>query len=553
MMKTRTLLTVVFIFSSDVFSVSSNLSLDNEAYQFLRRMETLGMIVLPSSLPLERELIAAFLIEISSGQDRLGAADRESLRRIRREFCRELTERGGADCSPSPDILYWKDNKGHNDIRLDLTLESSLQVDPQKDRTLFHGMYAPSVFGRINKSLHYHLTVDVMGDISNQNEFPEYLNPREHGILYSIPPDDRDFGNGTSNYRTMDELRGYLQFSLPWFKVMAGKDRVLWGPGRETRLFFNGRASDFEMVKLFGSFGRLRFSQIMGRMIGDERDAFKSVAAHRFEYTFYPPWISSLTLACREAVVFNGRTAELMYAIPVVPIFFAEHYLGDRDNTFTGFDITSVLRRNLKLYGELLIDDLESPQNFFSDYYGNKWAYLLGAEYLIPWYTDPEIFMEFSRIEPWVYTHFLDDGRNKFTHYGNILGADMGPDSDRWSAGIGFYPLRKLSLSVTYSRTRHGEGFVLNPDSIPSGQEHYFGAGNSVHDVHNPVIHGTRKKFLNGTIEYHDLLQLGAFYRLLDNLRIHGECAYEYTENPDNQESVTEEEVSFRAGLDFEW
>jgi hypothetical protein len=65
----------------------------------------------------------------------------------------------------------------------------------------------------------------------------------------------------------------------------------------------------------------------------------------------------------------------------------------------------------------------------FSDDWGNKWAATLGFQYFGQVVAkDLVLTMEYSHVEPWVYTHFFG-GSHNYAHFGQSLGSQLGPNS----------------------------------------------------------------------------------------------------------------------------
>jgi hypothetical protein len=110
---------------------------------------------------------------------------------------------------------------------------------------------------------------------------------------------------------------------------------------------------------------------------------------------------------------------------------FQEHLQGDQDNISLAFDLSVKTIPHWEFYGELLWDDMKSPTSMFDDsWWGNKWATSVGiardsirlGSTLWNWY------MEYTRVEPWVYTHHKGGGYT-YRSYAQSLGTDLGPNS----------------------------------------------------------------------------------------------------------------------------
>ena len=193
------------------------------------------------------------------------------------------------------------------------------------------------------------------------------------------------------------------------------------------------------------------------------------------------PWglyIRILSIAGSELVIYGNRDMEPMYLNPLMPYHVAEHHLGDLDNNTMALDVTVFPIRNHKMVLELFLDDFTTSENPFT-YYGNKWAILIGWRWCDPFGLNGwDVQMEYSRIEPYVYTH--NDSINTYQEYGRSIGHWLGPNSDLLDLRIGYLASRDLTGALYTKHIRHGEGDIDTPPDASIS---------------------TRKKFLSGIVE----------------------------------------------------
>ncbi|MEM0961816.1 MAG: capsule assembly Wzi family protein [Bacteroidota bacterium] len=148
-------------------------------------------------------------------------------------------------------------------------------------------------------------------------------------------------------------------------------------------------------------------------------------------------WISA---AFTEAVIYGRRGPELAYLNPLFPVEAAEHALWDRDNAFFTLETSVRPIRGVELYGTWLVDDLATA-TLGDASYGNKWAIQAGAQITVP-RTGVTGFAEYTRIEPYTYTHrFQENGIffNSVTQNGFGIGHPLGPNADQWLAGVNLW------------------------------------------------------------------------------------------------------------------
>jgi hypothetical protein len=118
-----------------------------------------------------------------------------------------------------------------------------------------------------------------------------------------------------------------------------------------------------------------------------------------------------------------------------------------------GLDFKCTAIKNLKFYGELLIDDITTTK-LGTDWYGNKLGYSVGA-----WWVDPfslnnaDVRFEYTRIRPYVYSHA--DGIN-YTHYHSALGYWSGPNSENVYSEFNYRFSKSLLTTIFFQLNRHG-------------------------------------------------------------------------------------------------
>ena len=185
----------------------------------------------------------------------------------------------------------------------------------------------------------------------------------------------------------------------------------------------------------------------------------------------------------------------------------AEHTNGDHDNAAMGMDFRLYVHRAHSLYGELLIDDI-STTKLGTDWYGNKLAWQIGTFLTEPFgLSDADSRIEYTRIKQWVYTHRYTI--NSYTHYGDVLGHPLGPNSDEI-----FFELRKrfsrrFHTSLSFIKRRHG---TLGGDPLTGFKD----------------SDSKKARFLDGDLKKTTRVGIGLSYELMWELFV--KCGYQYEE-----------------------
>ncbi|MDR1760484.1 MAG: hypothetical protein LBR60_08175, partial [Fibrobacter sp.] len=394
-----------------------------------------------------------------------------------------------------------------------LTATRFKDQDKEIDNSLIFRIFAS---GEITPAFYFRATGNVFMDNSTRSYLPHNYEPFL-GLPYNAYSDDE-------HKRTWDTFTAYSEYRFLFGKLTAGVDYLTDGVAKRNKVILRGDHFVYRpwmeqdnYLKLpapipFVGFelqaGPFTYTQYSGKLY-HKKNKDKYIHHHRLgiELPF------SVEFGVSENIIYGstvepagsnpnqdgdsvGRSLELIYTLPFVPYVFAEHFAGDRDNKALAFDLSIRTIPGWEFYGELFWDDMNSPLSMFDDsWWGNKWAASVGMErknlnlgvFLLSW------IFEYTRIEPWVYTHHLG-ASHRYTHYGQSLGSDLGPNAQEiyTKADIEF---KKVILSLSLSSVAKDTAF-----------------GGNIADIHTPES-ATDKKFLNDatTIRYRELSAMLCF------------------------------------------
>jgi len=322
------------------------------------------------------------------------------------------------------------------------------------------------------------------------NAFVEVNTDKASGVKYKIHDYEPYWGYPydmlSDEHPSEDNGRTWAFFNArtdwqatSYFKISGGYDYLSYGPARHNKLTLRGgdfywRAiqdtADYAYIKRpvptpFIGFDLgldfVSYSQY-SMQLKNEKEYSKYLHAHRLDFNFFEDFSLGLT----ETIIYGStnalygekdsverRSVEVLYLVPFVPYTFAEAYTGDRDNKALSADFSWKLFKRFELYGELFIDDLYNLSAFFDDnWWGNKWAASIGVAIdsgkigTFNW----DYNFEYTHIEPWVYTHHKGLGY-QYSHFGNSLGSDLGPNSREFYSrfGTSFKDFLRFDLSVS--------------------------------------------------------------------------------------------------------
>ena len=362
-----------------------------------------------------------------------------------------------------------------------------------------------STEGRLSESFSFEASIRIHNDLSSDD-----LDTSNYQAYQGLP-----FNVQEDNRRTWDVFTGVARWRGSFFRLQAGVDYLSAGPAERNPLVLGGRELPWRPWQhgssaiaerapmLHGAFSMFMGPFVYTQILGSPRHTTgyeKYLHYHRLQagserWSFAVGeavvYGSTPTTAGQEYPDSSDRSMEWGYALPFVPYYFAEHYLGDRDNAmlFADFTVRPIRHRafdGLEFYGEFAIDDLKSPGDLFKNWWGNKWAVTAGVRHRlrggrIPWGWG----YEFTQIEPWVYTHAKGAAYDD-SHYGFPLGSDLGPNAREHWIHVDVEPAPVGRLSLGFSTVWKG-----------------FDRGSSVSDLHSYLIDGNGKSTLSPSARGH--------------------------------------------------
>ncbi len=413
--------------------------------------------------------------------------------------------------SAAPAHLAFQDSARNSEVTIRAQLVDSLTVSNLENAPTHYDNSASVrlyLEGFFTQAFHFSARVKVFTDYTNRDIPDHFYNPEE-GLPYN---------KQSENKRTWDIFAANASYDLKAVKLMAGFDYLEWGPARRNHVILRGEQNPYRPwqdstsrlqgpapTPYFGYqfvLGPIEYTQYAAKLF-EKKGYNKYIHAHRLDLKLP----ENITLGLSETSLY-GETTELAgtnpnpdadsayrefewaYVIPFVPYVFQEHLQGDRDNISLAFDLSIKTIRHWELYGELLWDDMKSPTSMFDDsWWGNKWAASIGiardslrlGPALFGWFT------EFTRIEPWVYTHHKGGGYT-YAHYNQTLGSNLGPNSEELYT--------KLDAKVAFVDVALFASMVKKCNTF----------GSHIRDIHTPDS-PTNKHFLRKgwTDEYQEL------------------------------------------------
>jgi hypothetical protein len=369
---------------------------------------------------------------------------------------------------------------GERFAKLGLLLKDSLQVGKYQDADykiqntvtiglFLNGLAAPNLYFNAYAEVN---TDKASGLIYRMHDYEPYWG-YPHDMLSDGHPLEDD-GRTWNFFNARTDWQ-----ATPYLRISGGYDYLAYGPARRNKLTLRGNDFYWRAIQDTAHYNYIKrpvptpfigfdlnlafvtYSQ-HAMQLKSLKDYSKYLHAHRLDFKVSKNFSFGLT----ETIVYGGtnalhgeegikenRSIEVLYLAPFVPYLFAEAYTGDRDNKAISADFSWKLFNLFEVYGELFIDDLYNVTGFFNDdWWGDKWATSVGIAIdsakigIFNW----DYNLEYTRIEPWVYTHHKGLG-SEYSHFGNSLGSDLGPNSREIYSrlGVSYKDFLKLDLSVS--------------------------------------------------------------------------------------------------------
>lgn len=427
-------------------SINETLPSWHWACGMIDRFQTRGFItdLLEMNRPLSRGDVASSLIamrkRMSENKIYLSPSDEKIYMRLVREFAIEIQSLSGKDG-------FDEYIEGGAHLRGDL-------VQLPDSGTKYKGIYRT----RISASLGPHVTV------YNGANFDQYK------------VDDSTYVGKKWRGAAGFSEQAYLSASFSRFRVKFGRDFLRWGAGRSGTLLFSDVCRPLDQVLGSADIGPFRFS-FVASALDDWRlspawadslghgAARRYLSAHRIDASFFN---GRLQVGASELMIYGGvhRPMDFVYLNPFLIFHGAQMNQKDQVNTAGCLDLLFYPASDLKLYGSLLIDDIQVEKTGPGDLEPNEMGWILGAQVSDPFQASGlSLFAEFARVTNRTYKTPTEWETYVFRN--EPIGYPLGHDFDTWDVGMSQWIGADFFGELIFSRTRKGEGSLFTPWDAP--------------------------------------------------------------------------------------
>ena len=322
------------------------------------------------------------------------------------------------------------------------------------------------------------------------------VNNAEWGNSYDIKKLDRqEQGIGIlgsiENCRTYDEVDAYVSFSTKYADLIIGRFSNYWGIGKTGSLTISNKPPSYPQIMVKAGFSDwLEFVYFHGWLESNIKDDSlsygidwghneilerifykkKYVAAHRLEIC---P-LRNLKFGFSEMLYYGERDPELVYFIPIILFWSAQHHTNDQDNLQAGIDVEWIPTHFCKLYGSIMIDEIKLSKMFDKEESRNQLGYQVGSYFVEPFLPGLDFRIEYTHLNPWTYTHKFPI--NEVTSDGYIMGYWTGQNADNLYLGVDYQFDHKFRISIGYSHYRKGaQDSIYYQYHTPPSEKFLFG------------------------------------------------------------------------------
>ncbi|CAN5688751.1 hypothetical protein BH11BAC1_BH11BAC1_23810 [soil metagenome] len=427
-----------------------------DIYDFLDELASSKIIDINSAVkPYARILIAEKLQEASSKRSELNKRQQGDLDFYLRDYNKELIQ--DKNFKRRLDLFYFKDSL------FSFTLNPILGVRyyTNDSGSFYHRWNGAEAYGYVGKNFAVYASLrDNHESLKLSN--PAYLN-LEQGAEYKGEKEGGDYS----------EMRGGITYTWKWGSFGIIKDHFVWGDNEHGSNIFSGRTPSFAHLNLHLRPARwLDFNYIHGWLVSNVIDSSKVyyVNGSLNREVFRPKYVAAnlatvtivrgLDVSVGNSIVYSDQNVNLAYLIPVFFYKSVDHTqsstgadeLGQNAQMF--FNISSRNIKNVHLYVAGFIDEIslhnaankKEQSNFISGKVGLKISNLLHKNIFIT--------AEYTRTNPVTYRHYVTT--TTFESNGYNMGNYLGDNSQEGYLALGYKPLARLSLEVSYAKAQKG-------------------------------------------------------------------------------------------------
>ncbi|HOT98084.1 MAG TPA: capsule assembly Wzi family protein [bacterium] len=274
--------------------------------------------------------------------------------------------------------------------------------------------------------------------------------------------------------------RAALHLQHHGFSATFGRDYLRIGPGLDASLLISEHSRPLDQIALGYENRWLRYDVIAATLDatawvqeGAPPRQNRYLALHHLQVR---P-LERLYIGISEAMLYSSSAPEFNYLNPILA-YYGEVTNGPiGGNCLGSLHVAALPVRNLTLYADLLIDDIQLEKSGPGDLEPAEYGLMAGFRWADPFhFAGCDLFSEYTRI-----TNRTYNGQGgpweKWLHRNEPVAHFLGNDFDRWLGGFSWWPRPAWRAVLLVDLRRRGEGRIERAFDtpwmeIPLGQEY---------------------------------------------------------------------------------
>jgi hypothetical protein len=449
-----------------------------DVYNFLGRISQKGIIEFDDLIrPLPRSYISKKLSEADSLSSQLTSLERDELEFFLKDYYHErwLSEGNNKQTEHldyfgfDPADRWRMFSYGGDGFKINAELILGAEIGSVKEAKQTHfwnGIYS---YGYIYDVLGF--SFDFRDNTMNGTTIDKTRSfTPETGVVARTDMNTYEYSPDKMEY---SEAKMMLATDWKWGSLAAGKEFIEWGYGDNGLLVMSQKAPSFPMIRLdINPIEWLSFNYFHAWLSSDVVDttSFYPTENGDYAFSFRNKYLASHTLTIKptrgldlsigESIVYADQL-EFLYLIPITFFRLADHYLSRQANSagsnsqFFAQVSSKGHIKNTHLYGTLFID--EFTINGIGDPTTEKMqiGFTLGSSVTDLLIDNLTIKLEYSKIYPYVYQHYINTTTFESNSY--VMGHWMNNNADQVFGSLKYRFIRGLEALVWARYIRQGE------------------------------------------------------------------------------------------------
>ncbi len=449
-----------------------------DVYNFLARISQKGIIEFDDLIrPLPRSYISKKLSEADSLSSQLTSLERDELEFFLKDYYHERWLREGNDKQTEhldyfgfdPADRWRMFSYGGDGFKINADLILGAEIGSVKDAKQTHfwnGIYS---YGYIYDVLGF--SFDFRDNTVNGTTIDKTRNfTPETGVVARTDMNTYEYSPDKMEY---SEAKMMLATDWKWGSLAAGKEFLEWGYGDNGLLVMSQKAPSFPLIRLdINPIEWLSFNYFHAWLSSDVVDttSFYPTENGDYAFSFRNKYLASHTLTIKptrgldlsigESIVYADQL-EFLYLIPITFFRLADHYLSRQANSagsnsqFFAQVSSKGHIKNTHIYGTLFIDEFTINGIGNPETEKMQIGFTLGSSVTDLPIDNLTIKLEYSKIYPYVYQHYINTTTFESNSY--VMGHWMNNNADQVFGSLKYRFIRGLEALVWARYIRQGE------------------------------------------------------------------------------------------------